>query len=284
MSNVNRYDALLEKMPKIIAGIEKHFPGAKIGYLGRDSYIFGDFIDAFYQSIGQKGRVTSLGISGTSNIANTNDAVLESYLKSKGLDLTPRKEHRPFVIIDTASKLDGAGQPRALLDRVYKIYKAKGGDPLDLVGKLTAVTIVNRGAYNVKDNFDGAGDVIKSHREIVARNPSNFFPPRSVLVVEHDGSGWGFSGYDVGSGGVSDHWHESFKPLQQNRKSSVDRPGAKNASAHRKMLGVMASIIKYVATQPFQKVMNQAYTEIGLAPPYAENAKPNCTALAIKSF
>jgi hypothetical protein len=143
--------------PRYIALLEYAFPGATWAPLGRDAVQMGDFLDAFYTSIGQPGRVARLNASGNSLTGESQQNYLQ-FLASAGLKLTDLANQPPFVIMDRSSYNESQGaQVSKLIMAVYDHYSANGGRPVDLVSRVNAISISHtRGAnfyLNSKHNI-----------------------------------------------------------------------------------------------------------------------------------
>jgi hypothetical protein len=135
--------------PKLIAAMEKAFPGVVWLPLGRDASTMGAAIEAFYEANGQKNRVKYLRGSGNS-VRNINPQTLVNFLESTGLNLDPKKvkSNPPFVMIDVTG-YGPTSQMKFLLDAAYTEFKSRGGKPEDLVRKFNAVRITNANDTNV---------------------------------------------------------------------------------------------------------------------------------------
>lgn len=136
-------DTLIASGPALIANLEKAFPNATFAFVGRDSQLIGDLVEAFYLSIGQKGRVARVGMSKpTLADPSFNDEDLLEYLGTLGLDIHEIEQRNPFIFIDTISQGYGR-QARYLTSTVYDAHHQMTGRPVgSLLRKVNIVGLV----------------------------------------------------------------------------------------------------------------------------------------------
>ena len=75
-------ETLSKTVPRLIVRMEKAYPGAIWAPLGRDAVFFGDVLDAFYEAVGERGRVRRLNLSGES-FTNAGPVLLYDFLTQK---------------------------------------------------------------------------------------------------------------------------------------------------------------------------------------------------------
>ncbi len=127
-----------ENLPKLIISLEKAFPNGTYAFLGRDVNLWGDAMDAFYQSFGQTGRVQLLNAS-TASFSNAEPETLVNFLVQNGMDprivtVTDPEEYnslKPFVIYDRTS-MGSTSQSTKLMDAVFTMA-ARNGVPVHLL-------------------------------------------------------------------------------------------------------------------------------------------------------
>lgn len=97
-----------EKFPTYIATLEANFPNATWAVLGRDAAIFGNGLEAFYESVGQTGRVKYLHASSES--FDSYKVSAGEFLKSNGFDpaALAKEETPPYIILDMTSFQSGS--------------------------------------------------------------------------------------------------------------------------------------------------------------------------------
>jgi len=128
-----------EQIAAYIAKIELLYPGATWAFLGNDTRLIADPVEAFYLSIKQRDRVVPLHGSG-STIRIDDMELLAKFLDSAGFDAKNPLDRPPFIIIDRTAYWQSS-QIRHLLKAGYQAYVKNGGNPLDLLTKLNALNI-----------------------------------------------------------------------------------------------------------------------------------------------
>lgn len=131
---------MIQHGPNILANMERTYPGAKWVFLGRDVAAWADFFEAFYESIGQKGRVSRVGVSKASFASVGNDKkTLFELMQANGLDVDDAldtENGHPFIFVDTVSGGRGR-QGRQLLDAIYtEVIASKGLKPSQLLPRI----------------------------------------------------------------------------------------------------------------------------------------------------
>lgn len=134
-----------------IAGLESVYPGAVWAPLGRDAFIAGDLLDAFYAVNGERGRVTRLRAS-TATFSGAKQKTLVRFLESGGANFNPKdKTARPFVLIDRTN-FRVSSQSNILLRAAYQEWKRRGGAPEDFVYRFGVVDL--SGMHETLGNTD----------------------------------------------------------------------------------------------------------------------------------
>lgn len=216
----------VENAPKLIAALESTFPGGTWVFLGRDSLVWSDAIEAFYLSRGETGRVERIGASKASfasaALQKNPDGYLMDLLKTHGFDLDAAAagKARPFIMIDTVSS-GGGRQARSLLGAAYRTFVNGGGNPADLLTRLNFMglevsTFQGRGISHVKfDQFRAQlPDQEARYRDGQVRD----FEQNHLLItypqMPNTASEAGYEHYTFA-------WHGSYGEFSRNRARQV---------------------------------------------------------------
>ncbi len=138
-------DSLEQGAPQFIAKLEKAYPNGTFVFMGRDTQLIADMVDAFYESIGQKGRVVQLGVSKPTLVGMDADSIM-SYLEYYDIKLDSLSEKSPTILVDTISSGEVIGgslisgrQGRFILQTVYKKWMDNGKNPTELLNRFNMI-------------------------------------------------------------------------------------------------------------------------------------------------
>jgi hypothetical protein len=133
-SLASKYDESLRRdLPVLIARIEGLCPGARFFSLGRDSVQIADFLEAFYDSLGQGDRVGRIPMSGSS-FSGVGNAELQSVLQGAGMVFSELGT-RPQIIFDRTS-LGSGSQSTRVLKAAFAQANSQGLSANELAGML----------------------------------------------------------------------------------------------------------------------------------------------------
>ena len=201
-----------EQVPLIanlIAELEWAYPGAIYMPLGRDVVLIGDFVDAFYRSQGQPGRVIRLNASGQS--LRIDDSMIARFVQSSGVDIKNLANGPSYIVFDVS----GYGLPRGsqstkILHAVYNEYVRLGGKAKDLVRKFAFVNLTasHGGGLAINPGVDREAFFLE-HVKHLEVNPMSI-PQRSFTGSQH-------------LRGQSE-WHTNFGLLTEMPDKSVIAP------------------------------------------------------------
>ncbi len=191
---------VLDHFPKGVVFMEMAYPGAIWAFLGRDSAFIGDAVDAFYESIGQPGRVVRLNASGD-GVRGASEEMRFAMLESAGLNLKEVETGRPFIIIDY-TQFKPKSQSALLLNAAYLTVKKSGGDLSQIIRKLSAMKM---GTGNQPEG--GLEDVFRKQKEDVDMRGI----PYNVLEIP-----------GVTSAGSFLEWHSYFGPIEKQPNGKVE--------------------------------------------------------------
>lgn len=133
-------DQLFIVGPKLIAEFEKTTPGATWVFLGRDGLPWADLFDAYYLSLGQKGRVIRLGMSKPTLASATPESLL-NLMRSHGIKTEDLDKVHPYIFVDSVSGGNGR-QGRRLLGELYSNWISKDRDPLQIIDKIDMIGMI----------------------------------------------------------------------------------------------------------------------------------------------
>ncbi len=223
--NVARWtDILLAYGPRLIAKLEKAYPGATWAFLGRDGMAFADMLEAFYDSIGQKNRVVRIEVSKDSFKNISGDFVI-SYLKNIGYNIDKFQTDYPFIMIDPVSK--GAGrQGRTLLSYMLEHLKYsdrsidRASEKIGFVGLIVSTFGGKPSPINYKQKR------INEFLKIYEQDPSRFnqaeffktFPISTIAKAANQANEAGYVHF-VGA------WGDSFGKFYQSKNGTLTEPG-----------------------------------------------------------
>ena len=229
--------------PEAIASMEKVFPGATWAPLGRDAVLLGDILDAFYQSIGQQGRVSRLNASGNS-IRGANAPTLVQFMESAGLDFNNIKDKPPFIIFDNTG-YGPSSQSTTLITAGYNAYKAQHGDPSVLVTKFNVMNLVN--------NVTAQTDVNAFHQQ-QAQSVAQIGRPGAILGITN-GAQFGYS----------TEWHNTFGNIQLQPNGKMEGAiGAQNpVQTREQVLWELYEAIRDVSKPSFLAAVQAAAHGLG---------------------
>ena len=132
------------KLAPFIVDLERHFPGAIVVAVGRDSSYVGELIDAYYNSRGEPGRVIRLDASRRTLYSDRESLLL--YLRQQGVELNPALVTRPYIFIDRTEfqvdrTLDNTSQLLRLISAVYHGAQKQGFKAAAMYRKFNVVAL-----------------------------------------------------------------------------------------------------------------------------------------------
>lgn len=131
-------EIIREEIPRGIATLEYFFPGATFAALGRDAFLLGDVLDAFYLSIGQQGRVVRLNCSAGTFRNQRISQILPEFLRQAGAHFRGLRRAQPFVIFDSTDMGDNS-QSTKLIKTAFDHFGENIG-PREIVHKFHLVS------------------------------------------------------------------------------------------------------------------------------------------------
>lgn len=153
----NWTNRLIEYAPRLIAILEKAYPGATWVFIGRDGAAFADVLEAFYYTQGEKKRVLRLGVSKAS-FDSISYEMVAGMLKQKDYDVLDWKNSPPILFIDPVSKGNGR-QGRTIVSLLYDhLIRNQSADLNELVKKINMIGLIvstHSGHYNSINDIDG---------------------------------------------------------------------------------------------------------------------------------
>jgi hypothetical protein len=234
---------------RVIAQLEYLFPGATIAPLGRDAAILGDIVDAFYQSIGQQGRVQRLNASTSSFKNDPNGTLALEFLKSNGLNLDRDYQGPPFIIFDRTS-YSANSQTTQLINAGYRAYAAEHGEVESLLRRFNLVSSHDGNQSKMmpltnKASIDNYFKAVETHVRQTKSSPSHVIGLGTTLVD-------------------SPAWHDTFGAFYNEGNRIVTRPGTlANEQIRRSVLAEMHLAIKIVSSPEFLERVKAQARELG---------------------
>ncbi len=212
---VNR---LIDGAPVLIAAMEKTFPGATWAFVGRDSQLIGDIVEAFYLSLGQEDRVVRIGVSKPTFQNGVSDDLLMRYLADHGLALDEIRTAHPFILVDTISQGYGR-QARQMVATVYSHYQARGFNPAALLRKVNIFGL-RVSTFSGADHPVTFAEAFLREQEAIysAGHRADFFDQHQILVFPEPIPLFNESGYEH----FTFAWHGPFGPFQSVENGRIE--------------------------------------------------------------
>ncbi len=249
--------------PQLIAQVESLYPGAAVMSIGRDSVFISDMFDAYYSANGQQGRSLRFEASSTTFSQPQIDVLIISYFKKLGYDFqNPEsiKGMRPLVLVDS-SHYNHSSQSYRILAIAYRAYIDAGGNPLDLLPKLTFISTVRGGTWDANRTAHAAHAAHDAYK-------NNFFAKRLQEVWQSYQHGrvhlaprtcLRFQEFDTkeefSQNTLLTHfafWHESYLPFHVDGQNIQPvHGGVMTPKQRRQVLAVLFDLIKEVRKPEF---------------------------------
>ena len=270
--NLNDFKtALIKDAPQFIVKLEKAHPEATFLFLGRDTQLIADVVDAFYLSIGQPNRAKQVGVSGPT-LAGLNNKEVLSYLAQYGLSIENSKaSNTPLILVDTISKgdvFDGAlisgRQGRHILQIIYKEWIDLGYDPKELLKKVNMigmqVSTFREGNSDNNYRYSAIEKTNAIHVENAKRfNASSFNAEKighnlMIPLISDTKSLFNEAGYDH----YTATWHDKFREPRKKGSQLIQNPGELMPLNYRwSVLWMQKHIVENVFTEDFKSQVLQ---------------------------
>lgn len=257
---------LEQDAPQFVARLEKANPHATFLFLGRDTQLISDVVNAFYLSIGQSNRVKQVGVS-SPTLAGADEDTIMKYLEQYGITIENlKKSNRPMVLIDTISKgevIDGelisGRQGRVLLQVVYKKWIEAGLDPKELVKKFMLVGMqVSTFRVGNADNNLRYRDISEinlaielNQQKLDGDQKNNQKIGRNFVVplIQDTRNLFNEAGYDH----FTATWHDKYQPPILKEGKYIQNPGPQMPIEYRwSVLWMQKEIVNFVFTENFK--------------------------------
>lgn len=264
-------DSLLAGGPKFIAQIEKAFPGATWAFMGRDSAVLADMVEAFYLYIGQKNRVVRVGMS-KETLSKSSAEQFEKYIEELGFDFNDLHNKNPFILIDTVSSGFGR-QGRALLKIAYARHAKEGGHPAELLNMFNMIGVVVSTFNDQEFPISRSETYLEQMKVKIANTPNAQidFDSEQLLTYNEQKDYFGEAGYEHYTGA----WHQSFKGLIATNGRVSAQPGKLLDEKYRiNVLQFQLDIIERVMTDEFLERVRQEADDIDFKFPMKRAKSP----------
>ena len=244
----------MEEMAEVIVQMEKAYPDAIWYALGRDIYLMGDVLDAFYRTAGQPWRLRRLHASAPSFPKGESEEKLNliaDFLETNGIDIEGiGPNSRPHIIFDITSYGKNTyrySQSSELMRAAYWRWADLRRDPRDLVRKLNFVS-VSHGPKNVMIEPDF--EIDRYFRRVKFDDgPEHILRVDAPIEVQY-----------------STTWHGLYGLMERlDDGRVVTKPGAKDSYNQRaKMLWEMWEVAKRVSSPKFMEEVKAQANRYGL--------------------
>jgi hypothetical protein len=265
--NLQHFRTTLEQdAPQFIAKLEKANPNATFLFLGRDTQLISDVVNAFYLSIGQNNRVKQVGVS-SPTLAGADEDTIMKYLEQFGISIENlKKSNRAMVLVDTISKgevIDGelisGRQGRVLLQVVYKKWIEAGLDPKELVKKFMLVGMQvstfrvgnadNNSRYRDISEISLAIELNQKNLEGDQKNNQKIGRNFVVPLIQDTRNLFNEAGYDH----YTATWHDKYQPPILKDGKYIQNPGSQMPIEYRwSVLWMQKEIVNFVFTENFK--------------------------------
>ncbi|EQC49351.1 hypothetical protein M899_1769 [Bacteriovorax sp. BSW11_IV] len=247
-----------EKIPKMIALIDKHYPGATLAFVGRDIAYEADIFEAILDKWGNSDRVVRIDAS-TATFNHASGSQLVEFQKAFGISTDFLSMKRPVVFIDVVSSIHGGNQPRMLMSALWNDYYKKNGDAKIFSEKIGFIGFANGGS-------DGANlDKIEEVKDKVARalmnvddsaGPEVFTGLFPMAAIEDIGSAISYN---------LPEWHGSFSGLTHRENGSLLSNSGPQSSLEtkKKVLSIMKTIYEFTEEFDVKKTVIEEANNLG---------------------
>ncbi len=243
-------NAIANGLPRLLAAIEKIYPGAQIGFLGRDTALLADATQALLLQYGQVDRVRYINLS-TPIFSSLTPEQLAQYLISLGAP-GGKDGKRPFVLVDFTS-LAKHSQSTQLMSAYIKHLADQGLTPEEIVERFNVLTLadINNGMNPLTQTAENIA-VSKQYQANEIRQHSRY---RYIFSLGKNERGMAYSS----------EWHDRFDrfriegngeitPFPSEMKSDRDRVAA---------LVEQIEIINAVSDPNYQTTVAEVFKQAG---------------------
>ncbi len=212
VSDLNNYEntrlpVYKSQFSNLIISLEKTFPGGTYAFLGRDTAMVADAVEAFYLSIGQKGRVKRINIS-TPSLQGATPQLLAEFLSQEGLKIAPEQySSKTFVLIDSTT-FSSKSQSTIIFNSVIE-EMLRLGVPSEEILKIFNIASFNRTSVNAFHPLEIKKEDVE--REIIEQH--KFFRENSRI----DRMAFLY----VSQMNYDSEWHDKFGPLTRNGEGKL---------------------------------------------------------------
>ena len=242
---------VLKVLPEIIVQFEAAYPGAIWYALGRDIYLLGDALNAYYTFNQERGRVRRLHASHPSFDGENVDEVVR-FMESNDFqfsDLT--EETTPRIIFDITSYSKGMrySQSSQLMRAAYRTMINNGIEPGLAFRKVNFIS-VSGGLSNVPifPEFDFEG--FFSNLQVDKNNDG----PVKILKSESPNSMM-----------YTEGWHGMYSRFKISGDQVVTEPGIPSSYRIRlHILGEQWTLAKYISSKEFKKQLQKQEKYYGI--------------------
>lgn len=215
---INIFNELINSGPRLIADFEKMYPGATFVGMGRDSAFVSDFLDAFYQELGQQNRVQ---LANVGRYSFKDPELLSDYFIQLGFNTHPDK-NTPFFVPFDATNFQNNSQSFQLISALLERCRLTRGCHIDEV--INHLGFINTGAqrrmYN-RNVFNGDTQVLQNVLE--TNSVSHQFKTIVSAVISEDLTYTG-------------EYHGSFGELKRVEGKAIATPGDLSSTKIRKQI------------------------------------------------
>ena len=252
----SRVPQIRTNIDEFIVSLEKVHPGATYAFLGRDMDLIADAVDAYYQSIGQNGRVKRIKFS-TPSLQNSNPDLITRFLAQLGMNTDATGANpKNFVILDYTkygaygrTNTSFPSQARYIYESVVQKLKASGLDYDQIVRRVTVATLDPTASNSVTTgkalNLTNEDVLAKQAASLKQTGKINFLP---IIGSRGDAMAYG------------SEWNDKYGPIKDVGGKLVTVPG--QYFTNRAKTGVywqMIQVIKEVTSPSFaSKIENLA--------------------------
>ena len=194
----NRQMAIIKGLPKLIASLEKSYPGAIIGFLGRDTSLLANATEAVYARYGYTDRVRFIDLS-TPIFLKMKPQQMAQYLVQLGVS-DQKGAARPFVMVDYTS-LNTGSQSTQLIAALTRHLLNQGLSAEEIIARFNVLTLKNHTQALAALNATGAE--IQAFKEKQVEEIKKAQTIQSILKLDGE--------YQIMA--YSNEWHNKFDNL-----------------------------------------------------------------------
>jgi hypothetical protein len=243
--------AKIRAAAKLIAVLERSYPGATYLPLGRDAVMMADVMEAYYTHLGQPHRVARIDASSSSFNGNQQDII--DFLKhNTPIDFSDPKKSKGFVLFDNTS-YGTSSQSHLVMNAIYAEYARHGYDMAEVhkkIGIVSTYTGLSLGDAST------SGETLKSYFETEKQNRSSSpaAPPSQAIFAP-----------EVQSSMYGNEWHGSWGAFTRDASGKVRTEPLSDGAVgtHEAILADFHDVLAGIESGELQRAVEEESAALG---------------------